>query len=633
MKSLLTLFTVLIFNYILIAQDFSVSSIPKELMENAYAVLRNEQITVELLDYDKVVEKKEITVTVLNESGLKYATIPVYYNSSDKIKTYEAMMYKADGSEMKKLKYRDAKDVSVYDGFSLFIDRRVQYFEVIPVSYPFTIHYTIETSSSSTVSLLPWLPAGGYDLSVEKSTYTLINHTTIPIRKFESGFEGWDIHREESANFRTYSAQNIPAIEDEIFSPVLTETTPFVKFALVEFQLEGVKGKFESWQEFGKWYHENLLFDKQDLSEKEKLTAQNLVKDAENEVDKIRILYQYMQTKTRYINVAIGIGGWEPFPASYVSEKSYGDCKALSNYMVSLLDAVGIKAYHTIVFGETERKVDFKVNFASLQGNHMIVNVPVENDTVWLECTSQQTAFNYLGQFTDGRLALSVSPEGGKIVKTQNFNANDNRETNKGKGQLLSNGDLKANFSIQNTGLEYDLVYRADFQNQQNQKIFLNNWLSDLPNLKINQYEFQNDRNNAVFQTNMEIESKQFAKVFGNNMTLNIVPVTRLKSSFKKDNNRNFPFDIRFGYNHEIEFELKIPHGFKMTEKFEPLLYVSEFGNYTLSVEEVSPDKILVKRSVLIKDGTYNKEKFNDFVEFRRKISSFDNTKILLEKI
>src|SRR5690606_29044822 len=274
-------------NYILIAQDFSVSSIPKELMENAYAVLRNEQITVELLDYDKVVEKKEITVTVFNESGLKYATIPVYYNSSDKIKTYEAMMYKADGSEMKKLKYRDAKDVSVYDGFSLFIDRRVQYFEVIPVSYPFTIHYTIETSSSSTVSLLPWLPAGGYDLSVEKSTYTLINHTTIPIRKFESGFEGWDIHREESANFRTYSAQNIPAIEDEIFSPVLTETTPFVKFALVEFQLEGVKGKFESWQEFGKWYHENLLFDKQDLSEKEKLTAQNLVKDAENEVDKI----------------------------------------------------------------------------------------------------------------------------------------------------------------------------------------------------------------------------------------------------------------------------------------------------------------------------------------------------------
>src|SRR5690606_16849915 len=276
---------------------------------------------------------------------------------------------KADGSEMKKLKYRDAKDVSVYDGFSLFIDRRVQYFEVIPVSYPFTIHYTIETSSSSTVSLLPWLPAGGYDLSVEKSTYTLINHTAIPIRKFESGFEGWNIHREESANSRTYSVQNIPAIEDEIFSPVLTEITPFVKFAPVEFQLEGVKGKFENWEEFGKWYHENLLFDKQDLSEKEKLTAQNLVKDAENEADKIRILYQYMQAKTRYINVAIGIGGWEPFPASYVSEKSYGDCKALSNYMVSLLDAVEIKAYHTIVFGETERKVDFKVNFASLQGN------------------------------------------------------------------------------------------------------------------------------------------------------------------------------------------------------------------------------------------------------------------------
>ncbi len=614
------------------AQDFSVNQIPAELTKNAYAVVRSAETKVEFLSYNKVSEKHEITITILNESGLKYATVPVFYTGSDKTKTYEAVLYNANGSEIKKLKNKEAKDVSVYDGFSLFTDRRVQYFHIVPISYPFTVRYTIESSSSNTISLPVWRPVLGYDVSVEKSNYKLINHTQIPIRKFESGFEGRKINQSENGNIRTYSIQNIPAISDEIYSPDLREVTPFVQFAPTEFQLEGVKGKFENWKEFGKWYYENLLYDKNDLSDREKQIARDLVKGTDDPKEKIKILYQYMQTKTRYINVSIGIGGWEPFPASYVSNKSYGDCKALSNYMVSLLDAVGIKAYHTIVFGESDRKVDFKENFASLQGNHMIVNVPLGNETIWLECTNQQTAFNYLGQFTDDRFALSVSPEGGEIVRTQRFSADSNLEINTIKGEISPTGNLTADFNIQNSGLNYDEIYRINFENSQNQKLFLTSWLGDLPNLKISNYQFENDRDQAVFKTDVKIESQQFAKVFGNNMTINLIPATRLKTSFKKDDDRLFPFDVRFGSNNEIQFELKIPAGFHLAEKFEPILFVSEFGIYSLMLEKLDQTNFLIKRNLYIKDGTYEKEKFNDYVEFRRKISSFDNSKILIEK-
>lgn len=614
------------------AQDLSVHQIPEELTKNAYAVVRNDETTVEFLSFNKVTEKQEITITILNESGLKYATVPVFYTGSDKTKTYEAVLYNANGAEIKKLKNKDAKDVSVYDGFSLFTDRRVQYFHIVPISYPFTVRYTIESSSSNTISLPVWRPVLGYDVSVEKSNYKLINHTQIHIRKFESGFEGRKINQSENGNIRTYSIQNIPAISDEIYSPDLREVTPFVQFAPTEFQLEGVKGKFENWKEFGKWYYENLLYDKNDLSDREKQIARNLVKGTEDLKEKIKILYQYMQTKTRYINVAIGIGGWEPFPASYVSDKSYGDCKALSNYMVSLLDAVGIKAYHTIVFGESDRKVDFKENFASLQGNHMIVNVPLEDETIWLECTSQQTAFNYLGQFTDDRFALSVSPQGGEIIRTQKFPADSNLEINKIKGEISPTGNLTADFNIQNLGLNYDEIYRISFESSQNQKLFLSSWLDDMPNLKISSYQFENNRDQAIFQTDVKIESQQFAKVFGNNMTINLIPATRLKTSFKKDDNRLFPFDVRFGSNNEMQFELKIPAGFQLAEKFEPILFVSEFGLYSLNLEILDETHFLIKRNLYIKDGTYEKDKFNDYVEFRRKISSFDNSKILIEK-
>ncbi|MFV0487100.1 MAG: DUF3857 domain-containing protein, partial [Vibrio fluvialis] len=361
------------------------------------AVTRFENVTVEFLSYNKEKYTEEKAITILNESGLKYAFNPVYYTKSKKIMTYTAIMYDASGKEIKKYKSREINDASTFDGFSLFTDNRVQYFNVVPISYPFTIYYKVETISSSTISLSYWNPVMGYDLGVENSTFKLINETNIPIRKLEEGFEGYGVQKSEEGKTIVYSLQNIAPIQDEILSPPLQKLVPLVRFSPTEFELEGVLGKFENWEQFGKWYYDTLLSDKQDLSEAEKNKARQLVSGTEDPVEKVRILYQYMQSKTRYINVAIGIGGWEPFPASFVSTKSYGDCKALSNYMISLLEAVGIKGYHTVVYGEKSRKVDVEKDFASLQGNHMIVNVPLEGQTLWLECTNQQTAFNYLG--------------------------------------------------------------------------------------------------------------------------------------------------------------------------------------------------------------------------------------------
>jgi hypothetical protein len=45
---------------------------------------------------------------------------------------------------------------------------------------------------------------------------------------------------------------------------------------------------------------------------------------------KAEFLYNHMQKHMRYVCVQLGIGGFKPFPATFVDQQKYGDCKALS---------------------------------------------------------------------------------------------------------------------------------------------------------------------------------------------------------------------------------------------------------------------------------------------------------------
>jgi hypothetical protein len=222
----------------------------------------------------------------------------------------------------------------------------------------------------------------------------------------------------EDGKYKVYkwSVKNLAPIEYEEGSIGSMDRYPHVMIVSDKFSHYGFEGDLSSWKSFGLWI--NGLYNGLDIlpADRQQFFSQ-LVKDATDKKEKIRLIYQYMQKNFRYVSIQLGIGGLRPFSADFTDKKKYGDCKALSNYMKAALKSVGIKSYVAIINAEYDQEpVD--ADFPSNNFNHVILCVPEQKDSIWLECTSSTAEFGELGTFTENRNALLITEEGGVLVPT-----------------------------------------------------------------------------------------------------------------------------------------------------------------------------------------------------------------------
>lgn len=626
---LLTTFFITHFCY---SQDYSVDKISADLLQDAYAVVRQKNETVELLKIDELKYTEDVVITVLSKAGDNYVGAYTNYSPSTKINLFEASLYDASGKEIKKFKSKDFGDQSNVDGGQMYTDDRVKYLNFTPTTYPYTIHYKIVTTTKNTIFIPRWFPIRASNLSIEQSNYQFSNKTDSKIRLSEKNLSNYQVKKDGDNNQVTYSLSNIPAFEEEDKMINSRKIFPNVIIASDQINIAGIKGKFDNWNDYGKWAYENLINGKLDFTPTQKAFFQDLVKDVKTEREKVQILYKYMQNKVRYIGVQLGIGGLSPFPASYVESKSYGDCKALSNYMIGMLDAVNIKAYHTIIYGNSNA-MDIDDEMVYQQGNHMIVYVPLKDENIWLEATSQTSAFNYLGDFTSDRKAFIIEENGGKIISTQHFNSEDNQLLVNGKASILADGTLNFEFSEVSKGLIYENFSSYSKLTEKDLNLRLKNRFNNLQGINFKKKEFDNSWENAVFTSNFDLSVPNYAKIQGNNIIINMIPINREETSVKKAKVRKFDFKIQNGYVDEVFYTLNLPEGYKLPTLFLPITVKSDFGEYSLQITPKEKNNFEVKRIYKQLPGTFAKEKYNDYVDFRRQIAGYDNTKILLEKL
>ncbi len=612
--------------------EYTNLNIADSLKQSANSVVRLNQIDVTISSQRNMKINTQRIITILNEKGLSDVNARENYDKKTSINDIHATIYNSLGTEIKKIKRKDFRDQCVANDGTLFSDSRFIYLDYIPTSYPFTVVYESKIETSNTAFLRPFSPINDYYSSIEKSIYNITFPEKLGFSFKECNFSNYQIKKTTKTNTQiSYLATNIVAQKPEDLSINFIEIYPIVFFGLEYFNLEGEDGNAKNWKEYGKWFYENILAGTTELPEETKIKIKSLVGTETDLVKKAKIIYKYVQEKSRYISIQVGIGGFKPMPANDVDRLGYGDCKALSNYTRALLNVVDIPSYYTELYG-SKIKNDIIKDFFSIQGNHAILCIPNQEKNIFLECTSQDDPFGFQGTFTDDRNVLIIKPDGGEIIRTSIYENKTNSQISKGKYDLNENGIFFGTISIASEGIQYAQKQSLEHILPTEKESYYKEYWNNISNIVINKSEFENDKEKVVFTEKLTISADNYGKTSGNNIIFNVNAFNPYSSNLKRIRNRKTNFEVARGFYDQDEIEIDLPEGFSIESLPSNFELNSKFGEYKTEINKKSDNKLIYKRTFFIKKAIYKNTEYEDYRLYLEQISRNDNAKIVLLK-
>jgi hypothetical protein len=612
------------------AQSYPVALIPDSLKKGARAVMREQEMILEIKSPEKAVFKERQVFTILNQNADNIGGYSSWYDKFTSINWIEGKLYDANGKEVKHVKTKDMDDRG-YLSNDLAVDYRYKMHNFYCRVYPYTVDYSEEDEVKGILHFDQWAPLYSPGVSTQHSKYVIIAPANYEVR-----YKPVNCHFEPivttsgDKKIYTWEISNLPARHTEVAGPSWVDIAPHVLFAPSDFEAQGFKGNMSSWENFGKFINQ-LRAGRDVLPDDVRRKVHELTDQLTDKRQKVYALYDYLQKNTRYISIQLGIGGWQPFPADYVATKRYGDCKALSNFMVALLKEAGIKADYVVIYGG-EEEPELVDDFPSLQGNHIVTCVPMGKDSIWLECTNQSMSPDYMGTFTGDRKAILIDDDGGHIVRTPTYSAKDNTRSRVVEATIAEDGTLDANVNTRYSGCQYMGPFWVVHNYSPDEKQKYLNELFNLPTYSVDKSDYKEQKGTIPFiDEYLHVMSPSYASVSGKRLFLNPDLFDRSSRRLPADSVRHYDFVDKQAFTDVDSVTLKIPAGYQPEAVPADIAIDSKFGKYTASVK-VMADRIVYYRRYEESMARFPPADYQELVKFYERLYKADHSRVVLVK-
>lgn len=441
------------------ALELSSTPLPEDAQNDIFEVL--DRTTVYRVYPDGAESHYEHQVMrILNLRGVQeFDRLPIIYPRGGRLRAYQVRVIHADGSvepapaPMGRDPVQGSYAGRIYDlpalavGDIIDVEYRVdetepdvfgEYFGTRHTFYPDRVDGMAPTRRSELVVVAP----GSLPLHAAMQNGEALEYTETP------GEEGSVIHRWVARDLGRPPIESAMPRREEIV-PVVDVTT------------------YEDWGAFGDWWWSFI--------EKEFVTTpamrqkvDELTSGLESEEEKVQAIVRFVGQEIRYNAWAFGTHGYEPFSASTIFDRRFGDCKDKSILLRQLLAEIDVDAVPVLIKAEYNRAQEELEAAMVGSFNHCIAYVTPTDDRggYYVDATADLNPLDYLRADDQGARVLHVTPTGSSLHEIPYAPAELNTLRRRYDVALRRDGGAKVRLVDESIG-NYGVLLRSNFGGEQ----------------------------------------------------------------------------------------------------------------------------------------------------------------------
>jgi len=615
--------------------------------EKTDAVLLYSETNIRVLSADKIKIHAREAYKILRPEGRHYGTVYVDFNSHKKVTSLHGWCIPAQGRDFE-VKDKDAAEVSLPNipGSELITDVRAKILAIPAPDPGNVVGYEYEVEEQPFVLQDTW-----YFQQIAPTRQSLYSVQLPPGWEYKAS---WLNHPEikptqTASNQWDWNANDVEGIRREYDMPPMRGVAAQM---VVSFFPPGsaVLNEFTTWRGMGIWYL-NLASGRRDASAEIKQQVAALTASAHTPLEKMQALAQFVQHDIRYVAIELGIGGWQPHPASDVFSHRYGDCKDKATLTAAMLNEIGVESYYVVI---NSRRGSVGPDAPPTVGgfNHMILAIVLPNGLtdpsliatvqhpklgrlLFFDPTNELTPFGQIGGYLQSNYGLLVSPDGSELVELPQQPAATNSIQRTAKLTLDGSGKLHGDVKEVRLGdrawserRALRSVTKASDQIKPIESVLANS----LSTFRITRASVVNlQLMEQPFGFNYSFESENYAKNAGN-LLLVRPRVLGIKSEalLETKEQRKFPIEFEAPVRDTDTFEIALPAGYEVDDLPPPVDADYSFASYH-SKTEANGDAIRYTRTFEIKELSVPVSRAGDLKAFYRTIASDERNTVVLK--
>jgi Domain of Unknown Function with PDB structure (DUF3857) len=606
---------------------------------NSVILLSETETTVK--DSGETVTRERRIIKVLRPEGRDEAYQAVPFDEETRLNYFRGWSISAKGVEYE-AKKDDVAEIVGGEGYEIYTDDKVK------------------------VMRIPGVDVGtvvGVEWEQKRHPYTFEDqwffqrHRPVARARFilhlPSSWEyraAWLHHPEQAPQTQgtTYiwELADIPRIETEADMP---HWRALAGRLIITFFSEKTKGRsYANWNDYAAWENQ-LVVPMREASPALQQKVKELAPASMPTLERIKALARFAQRDIRYAAVEVGIGGWQPHPASQVFSNRYGDCKDKANMLATMLAQIGVKSFYMPI--HTDRGVTLENSPPNMGFNHVILAIqlpegsfkgsfpalyehPKLGHLLIFDPTSPVDPFGQIPSYEQDNYGLLVTDQGGELIHLPLSSPELNKITRTAKLSLMPDGSLKGEVQEVRSGWQA-AAGRYTFEHQTNadRRKILEHFLGHMMgNFQLDSVDAENlDDIEKDLIIHYKFTADHYAKNAGPLLLVRPRVLGEKMGSLDMTKPRHYPYEFDVPTLQTDIFEFKLPDGYKIDELPEAAKASFAFGEYNSKIENEGT-QLKYSREYKINAVRVPAEKITDLGQFFHQINQDERSMAVLKK-